>query len=148
MKIGATLAFLAILSLSGCATITTGTTQSILVDTRPIGAVCRFSRSDREVGVVNPTPGMLFITKDGAPLTVTCTKSGYYPNTGALRANFQPMAFGNILLGGIVGIVVDAASGADRKYEAAITVTLKKVEASNLDSVIDDIKANSPRTAP
>lgn len=148
MKNSFTPILLAIFSLTGCATITTGTTQSILVDTRPIGAVCRFSRSDREVGVVNPTPGMLLITKDGAPLTVTCTKNAYYPNTGVLRANFQPMAFGNILLGGIVGIVIDAASGADRKYDAAITVTLKKVEVSNLDSVIDDIKANSPRTAP
>lgn len=148
MNGGFALLCLTVASLSGCATITTGTTQSILVDTTPAGAICRFSRSDREVGVVNPTPGMLMVTKDGAPLTVICTRTGYYPNTGVLRANFEPMTFGNILLGGIIGIVVDAASGADRKYDATLTVTMKKVETSSLDTVIDDIKAHSPRTSP
>ena len=137
-----------VILLTGCATITTGTTQSILVDTTPTGAICRFSRSNREVGVVNPTPGMLMINKDGAPLTVICTKTGYYPNTGILRANFEPMALGNILLGGIIGIVVDAASGADRKYDAALSVTLRKVGASSVDAAIDDIKANSPKPEP
>lgn len=131
--------------LSGCATITTGTTQSILVDTTPTGAVCRFSRSDREIGVVNPTPGMFLVQKSGEPLSIICTKSGYYPNTGVLRADFEPMVFGNILFGGIVGIVVDAASGADRKYDAALRLTLRKVEASSLDSVIDDIRAQQPK---
>ena len=148
MNAGVTLLCLVTVSLSGCATITTGTTQSILVDTTPSGAICRFSRSDREVGVVNPTPGMLMITKDGAPLTIVCKRAGYYPNTGVLRANFEPMTLGNILLGGIIGIVVDAASGADRKYDATLTVTLRKVEATSLDAVIDDIKAHSPRTTP
>jgi hypothetical protein len=135
-------------SLAGCSTITTGTTQSILVDSNPAGAVCRFSRSDREVGVVNPTPGMLMITKDKEPITVICTKSSFYPNTGVLLANFEPMTLGNILLGGIVGIIVDAASGADHKYDATLNVTLKKVEAGNIDSVIEDIKTHSPKTAP
>ena len=134
--------------LTGCSTITTGTSQSILIDTTPTGAICRFSRSDREIGVVNPTPGMFLVQKSGEPLTVICTKSGYYPNTGILRANFEPMALGNILLGGIIGIIVDAASGADRRYDAALRVTLKKVEASSLDSVIEDIKAQGPRASP
>ena len=134
--------------LPGCATITTGTTQSIFVDTTPAGAVCRFSRSDKEVGAVNPTPGMLTITKDGAPLTVICTKSGYFPNTGVLRANLEPMAFGNILLGGIIGMVVDAASGADRKYDAALRITLRKVGSSNIDSVVEEIRSQPPQAAP
>jgi hypothetical protein len=58
------------------------------------------------------------------------------------------MALGNILFGGLIGIVVDAASGADRKYDAALRVTLKRVEASNLDSVIDEIKAQQTKAAP
>jgi hypothetical protein len=148
VKSGAVLTCVAAISLVGCSTITTGTTQSILVDTKPSGAICRFSRSDREVGVVNPTPGMLMITKDKAPLTVICTKSDFYPNTGILLANFEPMTLGNILLGGIVGSLVDVATGANQKYDATLTVTLKKVEASNIDSVIDDIKTHSPKTTP
>ena len=91
---------------------------------------------------------MLTITKDGAPLTVICTKIGYYPNSGVLRANFEPMTFGNILFGGIIGIVVDAASGADRKYDATLHITLRKVGSSNLDSIADEIRSQPPTAAP
>jgi hypothetical protein len=126
--------------VTGCATITTGTSQSILVDSNPEGAICRFSRSDREVGVVNPTPGMLLINKSGEPLTLICIKDGFYPNSGVLKANMEPMGWGNILVGGLVGIAVDSASGANSKYDASIKVDLRKIEPANLDRVIDDIR--------
>lgn len=131
--------------LGGCATITKGTTQSVMVDTNPEGAICRFSRFDKEIAVVNPTPGMLSIEKSKAPLTVICTRDGYYPNSGALKANFEPMAWGNILLGGIVGVIIDAASGADAKYDALIKITLQKIERANLDIVVDEIKRVAPQ---
>lgn len=131
---------LSIALLTGCASITTGTTQFILVDTNPPGAICRFSRMNKEVGVVNPTPGMLPITKDSAPLTVICTKAGFYPNSGSLKADFEPMSFGNILLGGLVGIIIDTASGASSKYDGSINIPLRKIEATNLNQVIEDIK--------
>ena len=78
--------------------------------------------------------------KDSAPITVICTKSGFYPNSGVLKANFQPMAFGNILLGGLVGIIVDAASGANAIYDATLSVALRIIEPTNLDREIEDIK--------
>ena len=65
-------------ALSGCATITTGTSQTVLVETSPDGAVCRFSRDSKEVGIVNPTPGTLFIDKSSKPLSVICTREGSF----------------------------------------------------------------------
>jgi hypothetical protein len=38
------------------------------------------------------------------------------------------MTFGNILFGGIIGIVVDAASGATAEYEPTITIRLTPSE--------------------
>jgi hypothetical protein len=131
-----------IVAITGCATITTGTSQTVLVDTEPTGAICRFSRLNREIGVVNPTPGMLSVDKSIYPLSATCTKDGFYPAGGLLNSNYQPMTMGNILFGGIVGIVIDSASGAQSIYDASIKVTLKKIESVNLDAIIDDINRN------
>ena len=87
---------------------------------------------------------MLFIDKSKFALSVICTRDGYYPNFGALKPNFQPMTLGNILLGGIVGIVVDTATGADRKYDASIKVDMRRIEQANLDTVLEDIKRGVP----
>lgn len=129
------------LSTMGCATIVTGTSQSVLVDSEPTGAICRFSRQTSEVGIVNPTPGMLIVEKSIYPLSIACTKDGYYPVGSLLKSNYQPMTLGNILFGGIVGIVIDSASGAQSIYDASIKVTLKKIEPVNIDKVIDEINS-------
>ncbi len=130
--------------ITGCATITTGTTQSILVDTKPAGAICRFSREGKEIGVVNPTPGMFVIDKSVIPMSAICTKDGYFPTTGAVQSHFQPVTLGNVLLGGVVGVIVDTASGAQSIYEASITIDLQKIGPVNLDKAINDIERNAP----
>jgi hypothetical protein len=130
--------------VAGCATITTGTTQSILVDTKPPGAICRFSRDSKEIGVVNPTPGMFVIDKSVIPMSAICTKDGYLPTTGAIQSHYQPVTLGNVLLGGVVGIIVDAASGAQNIYDASIAIELQKAGPVNLDAAIGDIEKNAP----
>lgn len=142
MKLTTSICLVWILTTTGCATITTGASQSVLVDTEPSGAICRFSRLDKEIGVVNPTPGMLHVDKSIYPLAAACTKDGFYPAGGLLNSNYQPMTMGNVLFGGIIGITVDAASGAGSIYDASIKVSLKKIESVNLNHIIDDIKRN------
>jgi hypothetical protein len=47
---------------SGCSTVVNGTTQSVVIDTAPQGAICSVKRIEEGViGVVNPTPGTLLI---------------------------------------------------------------------------------------
>ena len=41
-----------------------------------------------------------------------------------LSSEFQAMTLGNVLIGGVVGIVVDAASGAAGRYPNSVTLTL------------------------
>jgi hypothetical protein len=88
---------------------------------------------------------MLVIDKSKSPLSVICTRNGYYPNFGALKPNFEPMTLGNILLGGVVGIIVDAATGADSKYDASIKIGLRKIEQANIEDVLEEIKLGSPK---
>jgi hypothetical protein len=47
----------ALVAVSGRATIVKGTTQQVSVTTDPAGAMCRFDRKGSMVGVVNPAPG-------------------------------------------------------------------------------------------
>lgn len=112
------------LLLGGCATVVSGTTQSIGVNTDPEGADCKFTRKGTLVGRVNPTPGTIQIGKDYENVSVSCRKEGFEETTGVIGSEFQAMTFGNILLGGVIGVVVDAASGAMMKYPESVTFTL------------------------
>jgi hypothetical protein len=44
---------------TGCATLTKGSNQTIIVATDPSGAVCELSRDGKKVAVINPTPGSI-----------------------------------------------------------------------------------------
>lgn len=118
------LALLALLLTSACATVTTGTTQSVTITSDPTGASCRLERDGATVGVVNPTPGSVSISRSTRDLTVRCERAGHQPGIRTISASFQAMTLGYILLGGVVGIVVDAASGAVGQYEPNIHVVL------------------------
>lgn len=109
---------------TGCATVVSGTTQSIGVNTDPEGADCQFRRKGVLVGRVNPTPGTMQVGKDHDSVSVLCTKEGFDDTAGVIGSEFQAMTLGNILLGGVIGVVVDAASGAMMKYPESVTFTL------------------------
>ena len=91
---------LALLLTSACATITTGTTQSMTVTSEPSGAICRLEREGVTVGVVNPTPGSVTISRSSRDLAVRCEKQGFEPGMRSISASFQAATLGNILLGG------------------------------------------------
>jgi len=110
--------------LGGCATLVSGTTQTIGVNSDPEGADCQFRRKGVLVGRVNPTPGTMQVGKDYESVSVLCTKEGFDDTTGVIGSEFQAMTLGNILLGGVIGVVVDAASGAMMKYPESVTFTL------------------------
>ena len=133
------LPLLALLLAPACSTITTGTTQAVTVTTDPPGATCQLQRDGQTIGVVNPTPGSLTIGKSTKDLVVNCTRVGHLAGSNTLRADFQPATLGNLLIGGVVGIVVDAASGAMGTYPPSVAVVLPPAVA---------VGANETPTAP
>ncbi|WP_426954828.1 hypothetical protein [Muricoccus radiodurans] len=110
--------------LPACATITTSPSQNVNVVTEPAGATCTFQRNGQTVGVVNPTPGTVRIGKSSRNTTVSCTREGHLTTEAVLTPEFQPMFLGNILIGGVVGIIVDASTGAVSRYPDALQITL------------------------
>jgi len=136
--------------LSGCATIVKGTDQTVTVTTTPSGAMCELKRDGQTVAVVNPTPGSANIEKSKDDISVLCGKEGYQGGGGSLSSSFQGMTFGNLLFGGIIGVAVDAGSGAMHKYEKSVHVTLIPEEFPSIearDEFFDTEKARIEREA-
>lgn len=110
--------------LPACATVTTGTTQGISVITDPPGATCELRRGGATVSVVNPTPGTANVSKSNQAIEMACSRPGTMAATRTITSEFQGMTAGNILLGGVIGLAVDAASGAMTQYPATVTLVM------------------------
>lgn len=120
---------------SACASITQGTTQSVSVVTDPPGASCVISREGVQVATVNPTPGSIRVEKSSRSLDMSCTLENYEPGQTSIPASTDAMTAGNVLVGGVIGLAVDASTGAMNKYPPDVSLSLRR-------SVVE-----TPRTA-
>ena len=135
--LGACVAVLA----SGCATVVNGSTQQISVTTDPVaGANCELKNSEGTWQVT--TPGTVEVNRARNDLTITCTKDGYPTATTADHSKINFMTFGNVLAGGIVGVMIDSSTNANTEYETPINISLTATP--------DETKSAqaSPATAP
>jgi len=118
------------LALGGCATVVEGTSQSVAISTQPPGASCTVSREGVQLSAVLSTPGSVKIDKSKRDITVTCSKEGYQTTSVNYSSSFNGMTFGNIILGGAVGAVVDASTGANYNYPKEVTMALPEAVAA------------------
>jgi len=100
-------------SLSACATVTRGTDEAFTVETVPSGAAVHTSNGFS----CDQTPCVWRIRRN-AEFQVTITKTGYktlstnvsHTTSGSGAAGMA----GNVLIGGVIGIGVDAVTGASQ----------------------------------
>ena len=144
------IAVAALASTAACATITKGSNDTITVNTTPPGASCEIKQGPETIAFINPTPGSMVVSKSSNDLAVKCSKEGYQDTAGTLSSEIQAMTFGNILFGGVIGVAVDAASGAMNEYPPMISLTLQPTafhsnEQRDLffDSLRDQLKKDS-----
>lgn len=105
---GLRFAALASLVLSqGCATIINGTSQEVTVRTDPPGAVATI-----DGGRLSKTTPCGFDLSRGEAHQVEVAMPGYKTTRVLVESKFGGAIFGNLLLGGIIGAVVDSASSA------------------------------------
>ena len=114
-KIRIILLILSFLFLSNCASIMSDSVQAISVDTPNCrSAKCTLNNSNG-VYFVQSTPGTVSVEKAFGDLTVTCEKDGQtFTSTHQSKANVA--TYGNILLGGIPGALIDGGSGKGYDY--------------------------------
>jgi hypothetical protein len=110
------LSALTVVAASGCATLTKGTTQAVALNTPgAAGAQCTLNSAAVGTKVVT-TPTTITLDKSQENITVLCKKECFQDGSGVINSSTETMAAGNILVGGVVGLGVDAVSGAMNKY--------------------------------
>ena len=99
-----------VLLLSGCATVTRGTTEEIIIQSVPTGAQVKLSN-----GMTGVTPAAFKVPRKG-DIVVVVTKDGYKAGEVVLKAEISKAGAagfaGNILIGGVVGGAADTVTGA------------------------------------
>lgn len=116
----------AVLSVSACASIVSGTQQNIFIETPHVnGAECKLSDSKNGSWYLQSTPGSVSVLKGNGPMNIVCFKAGYETTTVTVDESVAGATFGNIILGGGIGIFVDAATGAAQMYPDKVIVWMK-----------------------
>jgi hypothetical protein len=103
---------------AGCATMVNGTTQMVPVQTTPAGATVNVN------GQAFETPCLLHLARSRSH-ELLITKEDYAPVHVPIAHVPTRATLGNIWVGGLIGMAVDAASGADNQLlPAQVNVVL------------------------
>ena len=113
-----------LVGLTSCASVLSGTSQEISVNTNPSGANCGLYRQQERIATIQDTPGSALVQKTKNNIWVACVKPGFLPASYLNHSGTADASFGNILAGGLIGVAVDSATGADNKYENSVNVSL------------------------
>ncbi|MBL8329840.1 MAG: hypothetical protein JNJ71_13405 [Rubrivivax sp.] len=142
------LSAVAMLFLQGCASITTGTGQTVLVETASVaervsGAQCAVSNDKGAWTVV--TPGSIDIKTSYQALSIKCSHEAFEPGAAVFDSKAKDMAYGNILIGGAIGAAIDITSGAAFQYPSILSVSLgRRLSASAMPVQRDRVEQPAP----
>lgn len=114
-----------LVALSGCASIVSGKHQTIDIATNPSGAKCALYRDGEKIGTVDSTPGSVTVSRKSSDLTIGCTKDNYDFSKSKNESDVNGWVFGNLGIGGILGLVVDFATGSIYAYDSNTTVDMQ-----------------------
>jgi len=113
------------LGLANCASITQGTTQSLIFDLDPSTTRCSLTREgDGEIGSISSKNNTLSVGKDKDDIVVKCNAPGYKQKTMRLVSSVSSAA----VVGGLfldLGIT-DMITGAAYQYPGQTSIALDK----------------------
>ncbi len=116
---------LSLLVLANCASITQGTTQSLIFDLDPSSTRCSLTREgDGEIGSITAKNNTISVGKDKDDIVVKCNAPGHKQKTMRLVSSVSSSA----VVGGIfldLGIT-DMITGAAYQYPAQTSIALDK----------------------
>ena len=113
-----------LLLLPACAGVIDRAEQPVTVFTDPPGAYCVLSRNGAAVGVITPSPGLLHVKNSKHHISVRCSKALHENETAVLVSSRRGVTIGDIVVKGMIGLAVDAGTGASHEYPSSITLFL------------------------
>ena len=109
--------------VTGCASITQGTSQILSFSITPVEATCTVSNeSGGQIGAVSGQINMLQVDKDNSDLLVNCNAKGYKQKVTRIKSTTQTA--------GVIGVTIDLGitdmlTGAMWKYPEHTTIILE-----------------------
>ncbi len=113
-------------SVAGCASIVEGTTQTITVDVIPPTGTCIVTREGEQLGLSTPDKRAVTVSKSQHNLSFECTAPGYMSKTETLSSDLSAATVASFFL--LDFGIVDAATGAWKKYPPKITVVMQQLQ--------------------
>lgn len=119
---------------SGCASITGQNSQPVSVQTisdlgEVEGASCELENSKGKWFV--KTPGSTVVNKASDDLNVICRKPGFDIGRSSLTSKANAGMWGNVILGGGIGAVIDHNSGAAYNYPPLVSVKMNEAKVGS-----------------
>jgi hypothetical protein len=108
----------------GCASITDGTTQTIIIPVTPREASCSVMRNDVELGTITGTQQTITVSKGARDILLHCKAPGYLPKVARLVSTTQTegmMSFLFLDLG-----ITDMVTGAMWKYPQSSSIVMER----------------------
>lgn len=146
MKLSAVATIVALgVAMSGCASVVKGHLQSIAITTPPVtGANCVLSSPLGSWTLVSP--GTVTVKRSKEDIQARCTKPGYQDAIATIPSNFEGWTVGNLLLGGVIGVGIDAATGAINEYPHAFQIPMSPAESA-APTAAPDAKPSPPASS-
>lgn len=108
--------------LYGCGTVINRTKQTVYLQSDPPGATAIIN------GVTRVTTPASVKLKRGKDHHISFEREGYQPTTAMIDRELSGWVWGNLLLGGLIGLAIDFGSGGAYKLEPeTVMVTLQPV---------------------
>ena len=117
-----------VFTLSGCASVTTSAMQPLSVKTKSksgtpvVQAKCTLKNEKGEWSVV--TPNTVSVHKAGGNLAVNCKKPGLTDGNARAISRAGAGMYGNIIIGGGIGALIDHSSGKAYVYPDKINIVM------------------------
>ena len=104
--------------MTGCATISSGSDTYTQFNSTPEKIECTVEGQNYKQVIT--TPANLTLPAKAAPVTITCNTQGYHQGVQTIDTKMDGSIFGNILLGGGVGLIIDACTKSGQKYPKSV----------------------------
>lgn len=112
-------------ALVGCASITKGTSQTIIFNIEPKGTTCVATRDgDGEIGSISTSNNTLKVSKDKDDIVVKCSAPGYKQKVTRLVSKTETAG---VVGGAIIDLgITDMITGAMWAYPNDVSIVLEK----------------------
>lgn len=119
---------LTVMCTSACASIIEGRRQTLNVSTTRAEKGQCVLKDARGMSYNVYTPGAVIVNRGDGPIDVTCTLPDA-EGKGTVGENVEPWIIGNIIfgLGGIIGLGIDAATGAYLRYPENVVIQVNNM---------------------